>query len=221
MYDAVIFDSDGVLVSRTPYDALREATWAAFDVAGVADPDPSTVESMVVDVSPAEVRQVCERYGLDPETFWEQRDRLSTERQQVEARAGRKTPYEDVNALGRLSMPLGIVSSNQQATVDFLLDHFGIGTYFAVALGREPTLESLDQQKPDPYYLDRAADALDAESILFVGDNDSDIEAADNAGVDSAFIRRPHRRSHQPSPTPTHIVEDLHDIVGLCRSTTA
>jgi len=125
MYDAVIFDNDGVLVSRTPYDVLQEAAWAAFDAAGVVDPDPSTVESMVVDVSPAEVREVCEEYGLDPETFWAHRDRLSAERQQAEARAGRKTPYEDVSALDRLSIPLGIVSSNQQATVDFLLTYFG------------------------------------------------------------------------------------------------
>ena len=218
MYDAVIFDSDGVLVSRTPYDVLQEATWAAFDAAGVTDPDASTVESMVVDVSAAEVRAICDRHEIDPTTFWTRRDRLSSERQRIEARAGRKTPYEDISALDRLSVPLGLVSSNQQATVDFLLDQFGIGSHFAVALGREPTLTSLNRKKPAPYYLHRAAEALDAESVLFVGDNDSDIEAAANAGVDSAFIRRPHRRNHQPSPTPTHVVEDLHDIVGLCRS---
>jgi len=218
MYDAVIFDNDGVLVSRTPYDVLHEAAWAAFDDVGVDDPDPSLVESMVVGVSPADVREVSETYDLDPETFWKHRDQQSAEHQQVEARAGRKTPYEDVSALDRLSIPLGIVSSNQQATVDFLLSHFGLDSYFGVALGRQPTLESLDRKKPAPYYLDRAADALDADSVLFVGDNDSDIEAAANAGVDSAFIRRPHRYDHQPSPTPTHTVEDLHDVVGLCRS---
>jgi len=220
MYDAVIFDNDGVLVSRTPYDALHEATWAAFEAAGIPSPDPSVVESMVVDVTPSEVTDFCERHDVDPDTFWETRDRLSSQRQRVEARAGRKTPYEDVSALDRLSIPLGIVSSNQQATVDFLLEYFSLESYFAVALGRQPTLDSLDQQKPDPYYLDRAVDVLGVESVLFVGDNDSDLKAAENAGVDSAFIRRPHRRGHNPSPTPTHVVEDLHDVVGLCRSAT-
>jgi len=217
MYDAVIFDNDGVLVSRTPYDVLQEAVWATFDAAGVADPDPSLVESMTIDVSPAEVRQVCDTYGLDPEAFWARRDRLSAERQQAEARAGRKTPYEDVPALDRLSVPAGIVSSNQQSTVDFLLDHFGLDSYFGVAVGREPTLESLTRKKPAAHYLDQAIEALDAESALFVGDNDSDMQAAENTGVDSAFIRRPHRRDHHPSPTPTHVVDDLHEIVGLCR----
>ncbi|WP_253737240.1 HAD family hydrolase [Halohasta salina] len=220
MYDAVIFDNDGVLVSRTPYDVLQEATWAAFDAAGVDDPDPALVESLAVDVSPADVRAVCSRYGLDPEAFWARRDRLSAERQQAEARAGRKTPYEDVAALDRLSVPAGIVSSNQQSTVDFLVEYFGLGSYFGVAVGREPTLESLVRKKPAAYYLDRAVEALGAESPLFVGDNDSDVLAAANAGIDSAFIRRPHRRDHQPSPTPTHIVDDLHDVVGLCRPST-
>ena len=217
MYDAVVFDNDGVLVSRTPYEVLQEAAWAAFDAAGVDDPEPSLVDSLVVDVSPAEVRAVCERYGLDPESFWARRDRLSAERQQAEARAGRKTPYEDVAALDRLSVPAGIVSSNQQSTVDFLVEYFGLASRVSVAVGREPTLESLTRKKPAAHYLDRAIEALDAESALFVGDNDSDIQAAANAGVDSAFIRRPHRRDHTPEPTPTHVVADLHEIVGLCR----
>jgi len=221
LYDAVIFDNDGVLVSRTSYDVLHEATWAAFEAVGVSDPDPDDVEAMVVDVSPEEVREVCDHYELDPEQFWQQRDQLSSERQQTEACAGRKTPYEDLSALDQLSVPIGVVSSNQQATVDFLLTYFGLSSYVSVALGREPTVAALDQQKPDPHYLTKAVDALDAESALFVGDNDSDIAAAANAGMDSAFIRRPHRRSHDPSPEPTHIVEDLHDIVGLLRSTTA
>lgn len=221
MYDAVIFDSDGVLVSRTPYDVLHEAAWAAFDAAGISNPDPAAVESMVVDVSAADVRALCNRHGIDPTAFWSHRDRLASERQQVEAQAGRKTPYEDIAALDRLSVPLGVVSSNQQATVDFLVDYFGLDSHVSVAVGREPTLVALDQQKPDPHYLEYAVDALAADSALFVGDNDSDIKAAANAGIDSAFIRRPHRRTHRPSPTPTHIVEDLHDIVTLCRSTRA
>ncbi|MFW6320261.1 MAG: HAD family hydrolase [Halohasta sp.] len=221
MYDAVVFDSDGVLVSRTQYDVLHGAAWAAFDAVGIAEPDPELVESMVIDVTPRAVRRVCQHHGLDPETFWAARDRLSSQRQRAEARAGRKTPYEDVSALDRLSIPLGVVSSNQQSTVDFLLEHFGLESYFSVAYGRQPTLESLARKKPDPYYLNRAVEALGGESVLFVGDNDSDLQAADNAGVDSAFIRRPHRRDHDPSPTPTHVVDDLHDIVGLCRSTLA
>lgn len=218
MYDAVCFDNDGVLVSRTAYDVLHEAAWQAFEAAGVSSPDPDHVESMVLGVMPEDVRAVCRRYGLNPDEFWRTRDRVMSENQQQEARAGRKTPYEDLSALDSLSIPLGIVSSNQQATVDFLVEYFGFES-FSVALGRQPTLESLRQRKPNPYYLNQAIDVLDADSVLFVGDNDSDIAAADNAGIDSAFIRRPHRRSHTPEPTPTHIVNDLHDIVSLCRRT--
>ena len=216
MYDAVCFDNDGVLVSRTPYDLLQEAAWEAFEAAGVAEPAVEDVESMVIGVEPAAVRTVAESYGLDPDDFWRLRDRIMSHRQQAAVREGLKGPYEDVSALGSLSVPMGIVSSNQQATVDFLLEYFGFED-FGVALGREPTIESLRRRKPDPHYLERAVETLGGESVLFVGDNDSDIAAAEAAGVDSAFIRRPHRRDHDPEPTPTYVVEDLHDVVSLCR----
>ena len=216
MYDAVCFDNDGVLVSRTAYTILHEAAWQSFDAAGIESPDADHVKSMVIGATPDQVQFVCETYDLDPDRFWQLRDQVMSEKQQNEARAGRKTPYEDLSALEALSVPMGIVSSNQQATVDFLVDYFDFDG-FSIALGREPTIESLRLRKPNPHYLERAMESLDADSMLFVGDNDSDIAAADAAGVDSAFIRRPHRRNHDPEPTPTYIVDDLHDIVSLCR----
>ncbi len=217
MYDAVCFDNDGVLVSRTAYEVLHEAAWQAFSAVGIDSPDPAAVESMVIGVTPQQVQDVCDSYGLDPESFWVTRDRVMSEKQQQEARAGRKTPYEDVSALDSLSVPIGIVSSNQQQTVDFLVDYFGFAGSVTVALGRPPTIESLRRRKPEPYYLHQALESFSADSVLYVGDNDSDIAAAAAAGIDSAFIRRPHRRHHQPTPTPTHVVDDLHDIVSLCR----
>jgi HAD superfamily hydrolase (TIGR01549 family) len=216
MYDAVCFDNDGVLVSRTPYDLLQEAAWAAFEAAGVEEPAAEDVESMVIGVTPETVETVARTYDLDPDDFWRRRDRVMSERQQAAVRDGRKSPYEDVGALAALSVPMGIVSSNQQATVDFLVEYFGFEG-FGVALGREPTIESLRRRKPNPHYLERAVETLGGESVLFVGDNDSDIAAAEAAGVDSAFIRRPHRRRHDPEPTPTYVVEDLHEVVSLCR----
>lgn len=216
MYDAVIFDNDGVIVGRTPFDALQRATWQAFDAAGVPDPDPDHVEAMTVGVSPDDVTTVCDRYDLDPAEFWRTRDRTASEVQADEARAGRKTPYEDLAALESLDAPLGIVSSNQQSTVDFVLDHFDIGSYFETAYGREPEIASLERRKPEPHYIDRALDDLGADTALFVGDNESDVVAAHNAGIDSAFIRRPHRTEFDLSVQPTYEVRDLHDLVGIC-----
>ncbi|GAB6880488.1 HAD family hydrolase [Halorubrum gandharaense] len=216
MYDAVVFDNDGVLVGRTPFDTLREAAWDAFERAGVADPDLAHVEDVAVGVDAGTLASICERYGMDPTEFWRVRDATASEAQVADARSGRKTPYDDVDVLDRIDASLGVVSSNQQATVDFLLDHFGLAGRFETAYGREPSVASLSRKKPSPYYIERALEDLDAETALFVGDNESDVRAADNAGIDSAFIRRPHRREFELSCHPTYEIDDLHDLVSIC-----
>ena len=215
-YDTVVFDNDGVLVGRTRFEVLQDATAETFAQFGVTDPDPDHVEDMTIGATPEQVATVCEEYDLDPDRFWRTRDRTVSGAQQEEARAGRKTPYGDIDTLAELDTSMGIVSSNQQETVDFLLDHFDISGLFDTAYGREATIESLDLRKPNAHYLDRALADLDAGSALYVGDNESDIVAAENAGIDSAFIRRPHRRDWYLDVWPTWEIESLEDLHGIC-----
>ena len=215
-YDTVVFDNDGVLVGRTSFDVLRDATEDTFAQFDVTDPATTHVEDMTIGATPTGVETVCGEYGLDPEQFWRTRDRTLSLAQQEEARAGRKTPYSDIDTLGGLDAAMGIVSSNQQQTVDFLLDHFDVSDMFGTAYGREDTIESLDLRKPNPHYLERALADLDGDSALFVGDNESDIEAAENAGIDSAFIRRPHRRDWELNVWPTWDIDSLEDLHDIC-----
>ena len=215
-YDTVVFDNDGVLVGRTRFDVLREATRDAFEECGVDDPDPDDVERMTIGATPGSVGTVCQTYDLDPGSFWRTRDDVVSRAQQQEARAGRKTPYDDLDTLSDLNVEMGIVSSNQQATVDFLVDHFDGFEEFGAAYGREPTIHSLQLRKTNPHYLERALGDLDAESALFVGDNESDVKAAHNAGVDSAFIRRPHREDWELNVWPTWEIDSLSDLLDVC-----
>ncbi|MFB6268765.1 MAG: HAD family hydrolase [Halobacterium sp.] len=215
-YDTVVFDNDGVLVGRTRYDVLEAATEDSFAKFDVTDPDPDDIEEMTIGATPKTVGDVCSRYGLSPHEFWPTRDQTVAEAQHDEVREGRKTLYDDLDTLHDLDVSMGIVSSNQQATVDFVLEHFGVDDLFETAYGREPTVKSLQRRKPNSHYIDRALDDLDAESALFVGDNESDVRAAENAGIDSAFIRRPHRRDWELNVWPTWEIDgldDLHDIV--------
>jgi HAD superfamily hydrolase (TIGR01549 family) len=215
-YDTVVFDNDGVLVGRTRYDVLEAATEDSFAKFDVTDPDPDDIEEMTIGATPKTVGDVCSRYGLSPHEFWPTRDQTVAEAQYREVREGRKTLYDDLDTLHDLDVSMGIVSSNQQATVDFVLDHFEVDDLFGAAYGREPTVKSLEHRKPNSHYIDRALADLDADSALFVGDNESDVRAAENAGIDSAFIRRPHRRDWELNVWPTWEIDgldDLHDIV--------
>ncbi|MFC4357448.1 HAD family hydrolase [Halobium salinum] len=218
-YDAVLFDNDGVLVTLVERAVLREAaarTFADFDL----DPHPDDVEALTVGVAPDTLRSLAERYGVDRTAFWAARDRRSSEAQVAEVRAGRKRLYDDFDAVRSVAgddTPMGIVSSNQQATVDFLLDHHDVNHLFETAYGREPTPESLELKKPNPHYLRRALADLDAdpEATLFVGDSESDVVAADRAGLDSAFVRRPHRADAVLDADPTHELDGLDELPDL------
>lgn len=217
-YDTVVFDNDGVLVGRTCFDVLREATEETFVQFGATDPDLDHVEEMTVGATPEKVTTISEIYDFDPQQFWRTRDSTVSQAQQEEARAGRKTPYEDIDTLADLDVAMGIVSSNQQETVDFLLEHFDLSGLFDTAYGRAATIESLTLRKPNPHYIDRALTDLDAESALYVGDNESDIEAAENAGIDSAFIRRPHRSDWELNTWPTWDIDSLDDLHDICEA---
>jgi len=217
-YDTVVFDNDGVLVGRTHFEVLREATAETFAQFGVSDPDPDHVEDMTIGATPEQVATVGDVYDFDPETFWRARDSTVSGAQQEEARAGRKAPYGDVQTVADLDVSTGIVSSNQQETVDFLLDHFEIGGLFDTAYGREATIESLTLRKPNPHYLEQALSDLDADSALYVGDNESDVRAAENAGIDSAFIRRPHRTTWDLNVWPTWDIDSLDDLHDICNA---
>lgn len=213
-YDAVLFDNDGVLVTLVEYEVLRRAAVATFASLNV-EPAPDHVDEMALGVTPESLQRVCATYDIDPAEFWTVRDRTASRHQQDEVRAGRKTLYDDFDVVRDLTHPLGIVSSNQQETVDFLLDHFGIGDVFETAYGREPIPESLRRKKPNTHYLERALSDLDAETALYVGDSETDLIAARDAGLDSVFIRRPHRVDADFDTEPTYEISGLDALPEL------
>jgi HAD superfamily hydrolase (TIGR01549 family) len=216
-YETVLFDNDGVLVEPVGVGVLRRATREAFDALGVTEPRSDDVDRLAIGVTPKILSSVCDEYGLDPTRFWRARDYHSSHAQRAEFRAGRAGLYGDFDAVRHIDAPRGIVSSNQQATVDFMHDFFATRELFAIAYGREPTVESLARKKPDPHYVHRALSDLDvdADAALFVGDSESDMRAARTAGLDAAFVRRPHRESYDLSIEPTYELDGLEDLLAV------
>lgn len=214
-YDAILFDNDGVLVEPPTDENLLAAAESAFRAVGVDDPETTHVDEVVRGVTPDSLRDVCSVYDVDPAEFWHARDRFASEAQLAEFREGSRARYDDVAAIEGLAHDLGIVSSNQHRTIEFVLDYHEFGDLFDTYYGRGMGVEDLHRKKPDPHFLDRALDDLGAESALFVGDSESDVEAAHRAGLDSAFVRRSHCADTTLSTDPDYEVETLDDVVTI------
>ncbi|EMA44941.1 HAD family hydrolase [Halococcus saccharolyticus] len=214
-YDAVLFDNDGILIEPPAHDTQSEATRAAFREVGVETTDRQHIADIVDGVTVERLQEICVAHDLDPDVFWEARERHD-ERSQFKAfRAGTRDRYDDVAAITDLPQSRGVVSNNHHSTVTFVLDFFDLRPLFDTHYGREKTVDSLRRKKPDPQYLNRALADLDAESALYVGDSESDVIAARRAGIDSVFVRRPHCRDVDLTATPTYEADDLHEIVGI------
>ena len=221
-YDAVVFGADGVIVGPTDPDTSRLAIEKALRTFGVDRPRRNHVDALV-GVTPEELTRICGAYGLDPETFWPERDRHLARAQQRALHRGQKPLYNDVATLQSLgtNRDLAVVSNNQHETISYVLDFFGIGRLFETYYGRESTVESLRLKKPNPHYIDRALSDLGVEGTraLYVGDSDSDIKAAKRANVDSAFLRRPHRAEYTLDARPTHEIPSLAELPDLAPET--
>jgi phosphoglycolate phosphatase-like HAD superfamily hydrolase len=213
-YDAVLFDMDGVILTGrgTARAVYHEATRRAFRAFGVETYDAEQVRAFT-DPDFGELAAICDAFGLDLEAFWRRREALATTLATDRVGTPSRTLFDDAETVGRLpaSLTLGVVSNNRQATVDYVLDYFDLASTFAVVLGRDPTVAGYRRRKPDPYYLSRALDALDADAAVYVGDRSSDVVAATAAGVDAVLLDRP---EHEPPAAcePTYTISSLREL---------
>ncbi|WP_343161266.1 HAD-IA family hydrolase [Halogeometricum sp. CBA1124] len=214
-YDAVVFDSDGVLVEPPTRETQLGAIRSAFRELGVESPPADHVRDLSHDVRPDRLDAIADHHGLDAATLWTARERCDEQSQFEAFRAGSRQRYDDVTAIADLPPNRGVVSNNHHSTVAFKLDFFELEPLFDTFYGREMTVESLTLKKPNTHYLDRAIADLNAENPLYVGDSESDVVAAHRAGADSAFVRRDHTRDAALSVTPTYEVDTLADLPDI------
>jgi phosphoglycolate phosphatase len=209
-YDAVVFDNDGVLIEPTDRGRLAEAVRAAFAEFDVSVDEAVAREMVAADAAPD--GDFEREYGIDPAQFWQRREEIASATQREAIRAGEKALYYDIDAATGLPHRTGVVSNNQHATIEFILDYHDLGRHFETAYGRVPTLAGANRKKPDPSYIEQALDDLGTRRALYVGDSEKDVVAAQRADIDSAFVRRGHRADLDLSVEPTYEVADLHEL---------
>ena len=213
-YEAVVVGVDGVLVHPLPSETRRTAVAAAFRTLG-AEPDAAAVDA-VVRGTVGHVRAACDRLGVDPATFWSKREAYAAAVRRTAMLDGRTPLYDDVRpTLDALDAPVGLATDAGAATVDHALDVFGLSDRVDAAVGRRPTLDAYARCAPDPYRIDRALDALGTRNALAVAGDNASLVAAERAGVDAAFVRRPHRVGYELTADPTYELDSLADLPAV------
>ncbi|MFB6137911.1 MAG: HAD family hydrolase [Halobacteriaceae archaeon] len=215
MTDALLFDMDGVLLRGRQTDRSIYETAARVVLRELgADPDAALVDALVEPGDVSVVRHHCGRAGVDPERAWRRREVVAHELAADAIRAGRRSPYPDVDALHDVDRPTGIVSNNRHATVQFVADHFDLPA--RVVRGRDPTLRGYERLKPDPHYLETTLADLGVDDAVYVGDRHTDVVAADRAGLDAVLLERPDTDPGTPADVdPAARIAGLDELAGV------
>lgn len=259
-YDLIGFDFDGVLLDlpNQPFPQHMEnvATEAlrryGVDTSHEVYDDLS--EAITAHDTDALVANAA-KYGIDHRDLWHVKEDVSVELQKQHVEAGLRGAYseeeeriareffEDIAVLSDLSDHCEMVafSNNNHDFIDYAMNVQapqlnGVGSLDQIIpryQGIPSALENNEHRKPSPYYLEKLAKEMGANSMLYVGDSNADVEAAYhadndpdiNVSVDSAFIWRPHRlddtggRAYELNGyNPTYHIDGLDELVDIVKN---
>ncbi len=214
---ALLLDMDGVVLSGRGTDPVVHERALADTLTdyGLTPPEPQRTALSGYEYTETFV-DACRAVGVDPEPFYAAREVHSARRIADRIEAGVHGLMPDADALATLAdeYELALVSNNYNRVVETVVGHHGLNVFAAVR-GREPGVTGFRRRKPEPYYLRETLDRLDADAGLYVGDRETDLIAADRAGLDGVFLRREHNDWAELEAEPAAVIDSLAEVETL------
>ncbi|WP_254763057.1 HAD family hydrolase [Natrinema marinum] len=214
----VVFDMDGIVLEgpRTHPHVYADAADAALEDLE-ADPTPSQRRDFRRHEH-ERIREHCADLEIDLARYWELKEAYASEGTHDRLRAGERGVYDDIEAIHDLGerTTIGLVTNNRHETAEFVAERFGFD--FDVVRGRDPTFEGYERRKPDPYYIEDALEKLGVSDGIYVGDSPKDVTAGEAAGLETAFVRRPHNRDLERPADATYELESLRGLLDIVES---
>ena len=190
-YDTIIFDLDGTLLDTLPdlTDAVNYAmTQLCFPTRSIDE---------VLGFVGNGIRKTIER-SVPPNVSQEQIEQaLTFFREYYFSHLTVKTkPFggimELLRALHGRVVKMGIASNKADFAVQQLNNHFFSGLDI-IALGESSTMP----RKPAPDMVAHLCQRLNSKNVLYVGDSDTDVQTAHNAGLDQISVLWGYRSQQQ------------------------
>ena len=124
-----------------------------------------------------------------------------------------KEALEDLKELG---VTMGIVTTKQRKTAEMGAKIFGIDQFMSAFISYESTEKH--KPSPDPVLKAMGLVSADPKTTLMVGDSQYDIQAAQNAGIDSAGVAWSLKGpDFLKQFNPTYILQDMMDIIPIVK----
>ncbi|KZE81088.1 pyrophosphatase [Paenibacillus elgii] len=209
MIQTVLFDLDGTIVDTN--ELIIQSFLHTFE--GITA-EPVTREHIVPNMGRPLIEQMVFFSGREQVDDLVQKYRAFNIAHHDEL--VREFPYvrETVAKLHAAGVKLGVVTSKIRQTTEMGLKLMGLYDYFGTIV----TVDDVEKAKPDPEGIHKAVRELggNLSSALMVGDSHYDIEAAHNAGIPSVAVAWSLKGTeYLKQYNPTHIIQDMRDIVPI------
>lgn len=214
---ALLFDMDGVILAGRGSDPIVHDRALDDTLTDYGLTVPESQRSALAGYEYTEsFIDACRAVGVAPEPFYTAREVHSARRIADRIVAGIRGLTSGVEALAPLAdeYELALVSNNYHRVVETVVDHHDLDMFTAVR-GREPGVTGFRRRKPEPYYLRETISRLDADAGLYIGDRETDLEAASRAGLDGVFLRREHNATEALAAEPAAVIDSLAEIETL------
>lgn len=168
-YEGVVYDLDGTLVRlAVDWDTVHDDVRELYAAAGIE-----------ADGSLWDLLGAARDHGIADSVA-----STVANHERIGARQSRRLPIAD--ELDSLDRPVAICSLNCEAACEIALETHDLAAAVDVIVGRD----TIPEQKPAPEPLFTALDGIGVgpDEAVFVGDSESDGDAAEAAGLDFQFV---------------------------------
>lgn len=159
------------------------------------------------------LQDYCVRLGFAPEDFAALSAEFSLAYEARRLECGLQPRARQVLAAAQAAgVPQAVLSAYQQPLLRQIVDHYGLGGYFAAVAGLD-----------NPYAEGKAARggrllaelAWEAAEVLLVGDTDHDLEVARALGAGCVLFPSGHQHARRLRGRGAALVEDLDQVLAL------